>query len=373
MIIATTLFLISAVVRAVIVTDDNQSWVLEEYPSHSHFLETRQAGDGPFISDPNRPPTLFYLCAMYPTICDGIVQRLSAEGKEVPGSNGVYTTLLNYAPQNADKRRKAACGNAGGKDSFTNKCKYFYSCDQTRPDPYQMRLTCDEFPFAAVAEGGAGAKLTCVPGFEQSYQGNLNMIVGLNAADLVNGQIIPWVDLPKADDFARPFILSIIPPAPYDSPQASTYGLLIVTGIDGVEHSIYRTATQPPLTPFLDVVSTYNHDTSTFMYNKKPVKCSCPASVTTSCQTCIPTQRPPFNGNAPDGLPIPFRKVRPTATPIPQFEKIKRTSERLASFIRAAPKQLKITNSQIETNSRFPKCSRIDRSFTSRFYCTNVD
>ncbi|KAL3461758.1 hypothetical protein BJX64DRAFT_151394 [Aspergillus heterothallicus] len=45
--------------------------------------------------------------------------------------------------------------------------------------PRALTMSCDEFPFNAPEEGGAGAEVACVPKAQQRYQGKINNEVSL--------------------------------------------------------------------------------------------------------------------------------------------------------------------------------------------------
>lgn len=90
------------------------------------------------------------------------------------------------------------------------------------------------------------------------------------------------------------------------------------------------------------VAGTYNYDNFKFTASSVVTTCLCTSGAITSCLTCVPTRRPPFGTNAPDGG-SGFNNNRkafspqftPNPTPTPETSSsISKKNEQLAALFK---------------------------------------
>ncbi|CBQ73012.1 hypothetical protein sr13676 [Sporisorium reilianum SRZ2] len=243
----------------------------------SQELQERQAPSRTLIvADPARPPTFIYHCGVLTQICANIADALS-NSRGIDASPGFIT--------------------------------------QRYPQPTYWRTSCDEFPFAIAAQGGANARERCVSPYEQNRQGVANQMIGQYAADLINGQTIVWNQRGKDDpSFTSPFTFILSTGTPIGTRSNWLAEIRITPTGDGAVFTATRTADIPPQ-PTSHLT---NFDTRTFRLGGSAWQCVCPTSAT-GCQNCFSTRRPPFGpGPAPDGTGGPLRRASgPTQAPIP--------------------------------------------------------
>ncbi|KAI0740092.1 hypothetical protein C8Q76DRAFT_665789 [Earliella scabrosa] len=114
------------------------------------------------IDTPTTLPTLTYFCEFLPNICANIRSH-----SDWPLADSM---ILTYDPFSAStgRRRRGVCTTAV-KARFQTR-----ACDKQQHDPAFWHISCDEFPFNSVLEGGAANAVTeGVPQREQQYQGSL--------------------------------------------------------------------------------------------------------------------------------------------------------------------------------------------------------
>ncbi|KAI0641666.1 hypothetical protein C8Q79DRAFT_1077354 [Trametes meyenii] len=118
------------------------------------------------VDIPSILPTLTYYCNKLPTICENI--RAHPDWDQ-----NTDTMDLTYDPFNSGKRRNAVCGKAV-RDAFQASGQ----CDLREHNPDYWKISCDEFPFNMVLEGGRGnAHVMAVPSIEQAFQATLNSML----------------------------------------------------------------------------------------------------------------------------------------------------------------------------------------------------
>ncbi|KAI0062638.1 hypothetical protein BV25DRAFT_1915793 [Artomyces pyxidatus] len=117
------------------------------------------------VDTPSPLPTITYYCDYMPEICAGIRGSGFLTNDEV---------ILTYDPFTDNRRRNSVCGTAVKKAFQQSGC-----CDPRRHDPQDWKVSCDEFPFNSVLEGGAanGAVVNAVSVREQAYQAVLQAAV----------------------------------------------------------------------------------------------------------------------------------------------------------------------------------------------------
>ncbi|KAF8071618.1 hypothetical protein FPV67DRAFT_884264 [Lyophyllum atratum] len=109
-------------------------------------------------------PILTYYCDRLPFICANI---------RATGLLSNDQMILTYDPFNGKTRRNGVCGLAV-REAMQQAGK----CDKRQHNPDYWLMSCDEFPFNMVLEGGAGnAQVRAVPTREQQYQGSLNAMI----------------------------------------------------------------------------------------------------------------------------------------------------------------------------------------------------
>ncbi|OJJ36372.1 hypothetical protein ASPWEDRAFT_108842 [Aspergillus wentii DTO 134E9] len=153
------------------------------------------------------PPALFYNCDYFPDlavannnkktngnkktqtltgICNNIKGYLDSH-KNAPGV-GSNWMLLTYWKDPSESNRVQSCGQPGGPEKqCTDLKKSLWPEDvqaQVKKDKNQFAarkmtgwkndMSCDEFPFNACHQGGAGAATACAPAEQQDYQRDIN-------------------------------------------------------------------------------------------------------------------------------------------------------------------------------------------------------
>ncbi|KAJ7196155.1 hypothetical protein C8J57DRAFT_1157873, partial [Mycena rebaudengoi] len=93
------------------------------------------------IDTPSTLPVLTYYCDYLPNICASIRASGFLTNNEV---------VLTYDPYGSSKRRNSVC-------TTTQRAMFRASggCDRSQHDPLYWKVSCDEFPFNSVLEGGA--------------------------------------------------------------------------------------------------------------------------------------------------------------------------------------------------------------------------
>ncbi|KAI0750084.1 hypothetical protein C8Q80DRAFT_1120148 [Daedaleopsis nitida] len=112
------------------------------------------------VDVPSTLPTLSYYCNLLPETCANIRAHPDFSNDEMD---------LTYDPSGTGSRRNGICDRAT-KDRFQDDGK----CDLKYHDPVWWKVSCDEFPFNSVLEGGRrNAHVMAVPTREQQFQGPL--------------------------------------------------------------------------------------------------------------------------------------------------------------------------------------------------------
>lgn len=103
-----------------------------------------------------------------PGICSGIQSFFM--GHSLAKSDQVLTWDPN--PSRVNDRRDDACG--------SSYCTPLQNRLQNSIGDRNIKISCDEFPFAGTKEGGnyLGPQLTCVPAWQNTLQGNCNSKFG---------------------------------------------------------------------------------------------------------------------------------------------------------------------------------------------------
>ncbi|EFR03335.1 chitinase A1 [Nannizzia gypsea CBS 118893] len=189
---------------------DACDWNPSKQSSLSKRDDTNNDDEDPVDVDPvqncvNSIPAMMYNCkwfpdehtgsGVFPGICRNILQYFTDNGL---GSGPLQATFSNIGSSTEGANRNFACGSRSWhsyeiNDPNTNNLitvteTWSQRCarqSNTFADLSQKPhgkpgnknwFSCDEFPFNSLKEGGAGAQVDCVPGYQQEMQSNLNKL-----------------------------------------------------------------------------------------------------------------------------------------------------------------------------------------------------
>ncbi|GLA42688.1 hypothetical protein AnigIFM63309_011235 [Aspergillus niger] len=157
----------------------------------------------------------------FPGICNNIAsylyQHQASWRQDYMGSNFMRLTYHNWGSDNPN--RKASCGDSSSKSTPAGLCAstkrslwpvavqqaFIDKTDYESMQGFSESISCDEFPFNMVLEGGAGAFTACVPVEQQNYQSMANAMISRIKDQSVN-EI--WSNL-KFNGYTRHFTVNL--------------------------------------------------------------------------------------------------------------------------------------------------------------------
>ncbi|GLA32977.1 hypothetical protein AnigIFM63326_001623 [Aspergillus niger] len=131
---------------------------------------------------------------------------------------GATFMRLTYRPDPTKKNRGSACGKSTMPGTEAHQCVQIkkslwpVAVQQAGANAMGMpgwsdSMSCDEFPFNSVAEGGNGARTACTPWEQQSYQGLITNMIP-NIYDRTNNNL-QWSTEPWAGPLPRQFTVNL--------------------------------------------------------------------------------------------------------------------------------------------------------------------
>ncbi|KAL7651280.1 hypothetical protein ACMYSQ_011013 [Aspergillus niger] len=152
-------------------------------------------------------------------ICTNILNYLDEHSVSwTPTTMGATFMRLTYRPDPTKKNRGSACGKSTMPGTEAHQCVQIkkslwpVAVQQAGANAMGMpgwsdSMSCDEFPFNSVAEGGNGARTACTPWEQQSYQGLITNMIP-NIYDRTNNNL-QWSTEPWAGPLPRQFTVNL--------------------------------------------------------------------------------------------------------------------------------------------------------------------